>query len=544
MTQPHVALAEMLAAEGVEVVFGLLGGGIDALVYTLSENHGVRFVPTRHEQAACGMADGYSRATGRIGVAIVTYGPGFANTGATMTAARLAGSPVLLVTSDTTSRFDPMNFDQRPFALATAGAVRDVVSAETMSEDVQLAFRHLRLGRGPIVLSFPYTVARQEMPEGWSYDAGSLSQVVREPVEPSTRRVAEVAELIQRSERPLVLVGRGALLAGARDAVAELAARSGALLTQSILARGAFRGDPFDVGLSGGFAPDDAREILAEADLVLAFGAGLNLFTMGHGALYAGATVVQVDHDPAKLGHWVQVDETVVGDARLTAEALLAELGDEPRTGWRTPETAARIAAVDRWAGIDLSERPGLANPYALVREFDRLRPPDNRLLVVDVGLFMGAPAAHVAADEYVFPWHLGYVGGGLPAAVGAAIGRPERDTVLFAGDGGIMAALADLDTAVRANVPLLIVVMDDGGFGAERRLFRARGEDPAFSDYANPDIAAAARALGLDAHTLTSTSELEGVLAAARPSERPTLIHAKLDPDVPAYEMARAYPR
>jgi thiamine pyrophosphate-dependent acetolactate synthase large subunit-like protein len=536
MASGYEALASAVAAEGVEVVFGITGGSNDRMVSELVARHGVRFVQTRHEQGAVGMADGYSRATGRIGVATVEKGPGLTNTATAMTAARLSRSSVLLIAGDkvTGSRHGNMDIDQPPFILATTGALQQVNASETLPQEVQLAFRHVRLGLGPIALNVPTSVSLAEMPDGWVYTPSTSAVPAAQAPAADPGRVAAIVELIRKSRRPVVLGGKGAVRSDARDALIALADQIGAVLVTSLHAKGWFRGHPYDLGVSGGFTPSQGRAILNDADLVLAFGASLNLYTVDHGRLYPNATLVQVDLEPERIGAIVPVDEAVLGDARATAEALCAAMGDEARDGWRSTELAARIAAIDPWADCDFTEREGYVNRHELVRICDELVTRD-RLLVVGIGHFMGMPAAQISIptpDDQVLPWRLGAIGSGLPAAVGAAIGRPDRTVVLFEGDGSFMMTLQDLETAARYGVGLIVVIENDGGYGSERRSLIGRGDDPALANFVNPNFAAVARAFGCEGHTVRSAGELREVLAGLGPPSRPVLIDAMISPE------------
>jgi thiamine pyrophosphate-dependent acetolactate synthase large subunit-like protein len=201
---------------------------------------------------------------------------------------------------------------------------------------------------------------------------------------------------------------------------------------------------------------------------------------------------------------------------------------------------AARIAAFDRWQGRDMSERPGRANIRRVVDALDRHAPGD-RMLCIDIGLFMGPPAAYMtvpAPDALIFPWQLGRMGAALPVAAGAAIGRPDRLMICCVGDGGIMAAINALDTLRAERIPMLLVVMDDAGFGADRRLFTLHGEATDVGDYETPDLVAIARAYGLTAFKVTSGAEMAQALRASDSRRATTLVHVVLDPDVPAQEM------
>lgn len=536
MTTGFEALAAAVAAEDVEVVFGITGGSNDRLIGDLVARHGVRFIHTRHEQGAVGMADGYSRATGKVGVAIVEKGPGLTNTGTAMTAARLSRSSVLLISGDkvTGSRHGNMDIDQPPFIRATAGALQQVNGPETLGDEVRLAFRHVRLGLGPIVLNVPTDVSLAPLTDGWSYvPSADVFPAMQAPVA-NRGGLEAIVGLIARSRHPVVLAGKGAVRSGARDALVALADRIGSVLVTSLHAKGWFRGHPFDIGVSGGFTPSQGRAILNEADLVLAFGASLNLYTVDHGRLYPNATIVQIEVEPESIGAIAPVDEAVIGDARATAEALLDALGPGRDDRWRSPDLEARIAAIDPWADCDFTERDGYLNRHELVRICEHELPAD-RLLVVGIGHFMGMPAAHISVpspDDQVLPWRLGAIGSGLPAAVGAAIGRPDRTVVLFEGDGSLMMTLQDLETAARYDAGLVVVIENDGGYGSERRSMIARGEDPSLVNFVNPDFPAVARAFGCDGRTVRSASELHDVLAGLGRQTKPFVIDAMISPD------------
>lgn len=530
------AMAAAVAAEGVEVLFGVLGGSNDRMVHELVTTHGVRFVAARHEQGAVGMADGYSRATGRVGVATCEKGPGLTNTGTAMTAARLSNSSVMLIAGDKVagSRFGNMDIDQPPFIRATAGAMQQVNTPTSMAAEVEAAFRHVRLGLGPMVINMPTSFSNDEMPEKWEYVPSTRLLAGRQAPSPDAERVEAVAKLLERSERPVILAGRGAVRAGAREALVALADSVGGVLVTTLNAKGWFRGHPFDLGMSGGFAPSQARRILNDADLVVAFGAGLNPYTMDHGRLYPKANLVQIDVSPVRIGAMTPVAEGIVADARAAAEALLARIGIEPRAGWRSAELAALVEEIDPWQDCDFTPRPGYLNRHELVRICEELL-PKNRLLAVGIGHFMGMPAAHVSVpspQDQVLPWRLGAIGSGLPAAIGAACGRPDRLTVLFEGDGSLMMTLQDLETAARCKIPLLVIIENDGGHGSERRTMKGRGEDPGLANFVNPDFSAVARAFGCDALPVSDADELRGVLQGLGELKRPLLLDVAISPD------------
>ncbi len=539
------ALAAAVAAEGTEVVFGVLGDGNLHWVPPLVERHGVRYVAVRHEAAAVAMADGYARATGRPGVCTTTQGPGLTQTATTLTEARRARSPVVLISGDTKRGFHDHAQDiaQEPFALATAGAYRGAGLPETLAKDVGESFRHVRLGRGPIVLGVPLDVQTGTVGEDWSYVPSAAMVPPPQRAQPDPERVAAVAELLSEARRPVLLAGRGAVHAGARDELLALAERIGAVLTTSLQAKGWFAGEPWDLGIAGGFSHDLCREVLGQADLVLAVGARLNRFTVAHGSLFPQAALVQVDADPEAIGHTAAFDDAIVADARATAAALLGALGPGRARGLRDEELLGRIAAFDPRAGLSFAPPGAGADPQEVALICDELL-PRGRCVLMGTGHYNGYPAIHVGVDDpldLVLPWAFGSVGVALPMAIGVAVARPDRTTVVFEGDGGLMMSLTELDTAVRARVPLLVVVLDDSAYGAEVYMLRKHGLDPSLSQFENPDIAAVARALGMTAYSAEDADGVRAALEDALPLRGLTLLRVGLNRDVWHEEVFRA---
>jgi acetolactate synthase I/II/III large subunit len=544
----YEAIADALVAEGVEVVFGVLGGENDNLVHRLVEV-GVRYVPVRHEQGAVGMADGYSRATGRPGVATVTLGGALTNAATPMTAARLSGSQVLVLVGDKRpgdgpeDRFGNQMIDQHPVLRATIGDFIELANERRITRDVQACFRKLRRGGGPIALNIPWPVLdASELPDDWKYTPAESVLPPEVKLSPDPAALATAVEWLTASERPLFIGGRGAAASDAAAAISALAEKCGALLATTLAAKGLFNGDPFSVGVSGGFATQDGRRILEQADLVVGFGAGLDSYTLDRGRLYGQARVIRVDNDKSRLDQAADGKAlALLGDAKIATEALSAAVNGG-RARWRSDDTRRQISEISAWRDVEFTTKSDCMDPRLVTKVANELLPAD-RQLVVDIGGFMAVPAMHMdigTAGDFVMPWRLGAMGQGLPVAVGAALGRPDQLTVLFIGDGGIMTTLSELDTAARCSVPLLVIVIDDGGYGAERYACVISGRPSDLVDFDNPDYAGVASAMGLDSHRATNTEELAEALRTALPIRRPTLIQAIVDRDVYSPELFR----
>jgi len=534
------ALVDAMAEEKVDTLFGLLGGGIEEIV-ALAVKKGMRYVKARHEEGAVGMADGYSRATGRVGVALVSHGAGLSNAGTLMIVARKARSRVLVITSDTAADepFMPHNFDQELFLSATIGRFITIRSTAAAQRDLERAFGILARGEGPVALNLPTPIASLNVPDSWAYRAARKRRSATN-LAPAADAIAEVAALLASAEKPLLVAGVGAVHAGAKDPIIALAERTGAALAETLLAKGWFRGHERSLGVCGGFGDPAAQEVLNQADLVIAFGASMSRYTTRWGTLFGSAAVVTVDTRSDSEPQMTTPRLRITADARLFAEALLAQSAASApdRPAW-TPSLHSPPSPPSTGGGLDLAAAV-LALDAAL---------PRGRALVIDGGNAIGPPAALFTVDhplDQICPWEFWSIGVGVPIAIGASVGRPDRLTVAFLGDGALMLGLSDLDAAVRYGAPLLVVVVDNGSLGAERTSLRNLSLDTDVADVDNPDLASVARSLGFESYTAADPASLEDaiskLLSSGFPRRGPCLLSLRVDKDAPTPEMDRAF--
>jgi thiamine pyrophosphate-dependent acetolactate synthase large subunit-like protein len=339
------------------------------------------------------------------------------------------------------------------------------------------------------------------------------------------------------------------VLAGAREPLERLGALIGALEATSAPAKGLFAGLPYAVGISGGFASPVAAGLLPRADAVLVFGASANHWTTSHGALISDrACVIQVDVEPDAIGAHRPIDLALVADAGLAADALSDELDRRGHraTGFRTPELADQIAA-NGWADDPYEDlcTGDWIDPRTLSRELER-RLPADKVVVTDSGHSLGYPAMFLSvadARSWVFPNGFQAVGLGLGSAIGAAIARPEVPTVAALGDGGTFMALAEIETAVRLGLKLLVCIYDDSAYGAEVHHFGPLGHDVGLVQFPDADLAAIARAAGAQAATVRAAGDLDVVVTwLAAPEPAPLVLDAKVNPTVCAEWLAEAF--
>jgi len=546
------AVGRALASLGVDAVFGLVGSGNLTVINALRDA-GVPFHAARHEGGAICMTDGYARVSGALAACSVHQGPGVTNSVTGLTEAAKSRTPLIVLAADVPAAALRSNFriDQAGLVEAVGAVAERVYGPATAMADVARAVRRARVERRAVVLMLPLDVQAAEC-EFKAPDPGP------ELAPPRPAGVDALAELLASAERPAIVAGRGAVLAGAGPALRRLGELTGAVLATSAVANGLFAGDPFEVGIAGGFSSPLAARLLGEADAVVAFGAALNQWTTRHGTLIApAARVAQVDLDADAIGAHRPVELGVVGDARETAEALVAAFADHDPTaestrrattagaGRRTDALAAEIAAGGwRDEPYEDAAAPGRLDPRTLTIALDAMLPVE-RTVVVDSGHFMGWPSMYLRVPDaagFVFPQAFQCVGLALGNAIGAALARPDRLTVAALGDGGALMALPELETLGRLGLPMLVVIYDDAAYGAEVHHFRPTGQAVDLAQFPDTDFAALADAVGCRGLEARSVEDLEGVREWLATRDRPLVLDARVDPDICADWLEEAF--
>ena len=540
------AIGRVLVGSGVEASFGLAGSGNFAVLNALHAA-GATFYSSRHETGAVMMADGYARASGKVGVASLHQGPGFTNSLTGLTEAAKARTPLVVLAADIPLGTLWSNFKVDQEAIAeTLGAIPERVRGpETATADAARALRRAQTERRPVVLSIPIDLVEEPCPDG-STEVPHWPPLDA-PV-PSEASVAAVVDLLASSHRPAIVAGRGAALADARGPLEALGDRVGAVLATSAMGHGLFAGNPYSLGIAGGFSSSLAMRLLGEADVVLAFGASLNHWTVRHGGLFSPeARVVQVDLEAEALGRVHRADIGVVGDAAGTARAIVDELdrrgvgGEGFRTGGLEREISGGRTRDEPYGDLGTDE---YVDPRALTIALDDLLPED-RTVCTDSGHFLGYPAMFLEVPDergFVFPNAFQSVGLGLASGIGAAIGRPDRLSVAAVGDGGTLMALGELETAARYRLPMLVVVYNDAAYGAEVHHFGPMGRPVGLARFPQTDFAALARAAGAEGITVRSEDDLSPVRGWLDIRDRPLVVDAKVNPEVRAEWLAEAF--
>ena len=556
------AVGRALAGLGARHVFGVLGSGNFVVTNALVE-HGATFLASRHEGGAITMADAYARVSGRVGVCSVHQGPGLTNAMTGLTEAAKSRTPLVVLAADTAAAAIRSNFriDQDNLVRAVGAVPERLHGPASAVADAARAWRRATVERRPVVLMMPLDVQAAPSP----HDGRDTPEpLALHPARPAQAAIESAAGMLTGASRPLIIAGRGAALAEVRTPLERLGGLTGALFATSANGNGLFAGSRWSLGISGGFASPVALELIAQADVVLSVGAGLNMWTTRHGRLLSPtAKVIQIDHEADAIGAHHRVDVAVVGDAGEAVHALIQELerrdadavrANNPRrspreggcSGWRTDQVAERIR-TGTWKATPY-EDAGTAtqiDPRTLSAALDDLL-PEGRTLAVDSGHFMGYPPMYMRVPDpegFVFAQAFQAIGLGLGSAIGAAVARPDRLTVAALGDGGAMMALPELETVARLGLWMLIVIYNDAAYGAEVHHFGPMGHPVELVQFPDVDFAALGRAAGLEAATVRTAGDLDVIDAWLDSGQDSTLLlDAKVVPTVVAEWLEEAF--
>ncbi|MGO2030213.1 MAG: thiamine pyrophosphate-binding protein [Glutamicibacter ardleyensis] len=541
-------VGKTLAVLGIGHAFGVVGSGNFTVTNALIAQ-GVPYTAARHEGGAATMADAYSRTSGKVAVLSVHQGCGLTNAGTGIGEAAKSRTPLIVLAAEAAPSAVYSNFamDQDAFASSVYAVSERVHSAESAVADTVRAYRTAVNDRRTVVLNLPLNIQALA-----AVEPNETPVVVpSEPIRPSHAAVEAMAVMLQSAKRPVFVAGRGAK--SARDEVLALARHSGALVATSAVAKGLFNEDRFSLGISGGFSSPLAAELISDADLIIAFGCALNMWTMRHGHLIGPDTkIIQIDLEEPALGANRPVDLGVVGDSAQCANDVLSLLRTqqvEQRLGYRTKKIRERITESIHWQQVnyeDLSTESSI-DPRTLTKRLEQLL-PDERIVSVDSGNFMGYPSQFLSVPDeqgFCFTQAFQAIGLGLYTAIGAGLAQPGRLPVLGTGDGGFHMAIAELDTAVRLKMPLVCIVYNDAAYGAEVHHF---GEADPTADMASvifpeTDFAAIGRGFGAEGLTVRSVEDLEAVKVWLESDPTgPLVIDAKIQSDSGAWWLAEAF--
>ena len=533
----HQGLARALAAHQTTHLYGLVGDANLFMVDAYIEGSLGKYVACTHEANAVLAAIGFAQTTGRTGVATITHGPALTNVITPLAEAARGGIPLVVLCGDTKpgDLQHLQNIDQREVVASTGARFIEMRSPDTAIEDLSRAFRLAAHHRCPVVFNMRVDLMWEDLSP--DIDAMPVPDFAAAPA--SGDALEDAAGMLASARRPLILAGRGACSPEARAAMIELAARIEAPLATTLKAQGLFEGEPFNIGICGGLSHPTATEVIMQSDCILAFGASLSKHTTEERAYTKGKRVVQILPDAEETPRLDIPSVRIIGDITGTARAFteLLDMADIPGSG-ATADLSEKLAAEAAAFATLPQAAPTAQGTVDMVPALRRLHQalPKDRVLVADLGRFVTTAWRNLPVTrpaDLVYTSHFGAIGCGLGEAIGAATAITDRPTVLVAGDGGFtLSGLSELVTAVQQQADLIVIVCNDGSYGAEHVQFTNRNMNPELSMIARIDFADTCATLGFATVRVTDESSLNAACTAIAERSKPLLIDLRLDPD------------
>ena len=540
-------LWECLEREGVKHVFGYPGGAI-LPAYDALKHSSVHHVLVRHEQGATHMADGYARASGEVGVAIATSGPGATNMVTGIATAMMDSSPVVCITGQVGSKLIGSDaFQETDITGITLPITKHnylVTHADELARTLREAFYVARSGRpGPVLVDITKDAQQSSCAFDWEAAQPQLPGY-RPDLSPAAEEYARAIELIHNAKRPVILAGHGILLSGAMREVRELAEGAGIPVALTLLGLGAFPAShPLDLGMMGMHGEAWVNHAIQEADLLLALGMRFDDRVTGHLKTYApDAKKIHVDIDPTEINKNVKVDVALIGDLRVVLRELLPHVESIHRSDW--------LDYIDRLKGDsavrDIQNLPDSGHLYAAHVINDLWRETrGNAVVVTDVGQHQMWEAQYYKHEDprsLITSGGLGTMGFALPAAIGAKVARPEAEVWVVAGDGGFQMTMSELATVVQEDLKIHIAVINNGYLGMVRQwqeFFYERNYQA--TPLLNPNFAKLAEAYGIRAIVVTERQQVVPAVQSAREHLGPALIDFQVEQEDTVYPMVAA---
>ena len=539
-------LWECLVREGVDTVFGYPGGAIlpayDALL-----QYPIRHVLVRHEQGAAHMADGYARASGRVGVAVATSGPGATNLTTGIATAMMDSVPTVFITGQVPSKVLGSDaFQETDVTGITLPITKHnmlVTEAKDIAHTLREAFAIARHGRpGPVLVDICKDAQQAQTEFVWPETVELPGR--REPPMVRWEDLARAVELIARAERPLILAGHGVLRSGASAALQAYAEKTDTPVALTLLGLGGFPAShPLCLGMMGMHGEAYVNTAIQEADLLLAFGMRFDDRVTGKLATYAPhSKKIHVEIDPSEIGKNVPVDVGIVGDLRAVLESLIPHVPSKRHEPWRT-----RIrVGQDETRSRDILHQPDNGHLYAAHVMQDLWTETEGGAVVVtDVGqhqMWEAQYYRHEKPRTLITSGGLGTMGFALPAAIGAKMARPEAEVWVIAGDGGFQMTQCELATLQQERLDIKIAVVNNGVLGMVRQ-WQEFFYDKRYAStpMLSPDFVKLAGAYGIAGHRVTKRAEIPKTVQEVRASGQPALIDFRVEKEESVYPMVPA---
>ncbi|MBO4352554.1 MAG: biosynthetic-type acetolactate synthase large subunit [Eggerthellaceae bacterium] len=546
------ALIASLEAEGVETIFGHPGGQTIKIYDALLDSDQLHHVLARHEQGAVHEADGYARATGRVGVALATSGPGATNTVTGIATAYMDSVPLVVITGQVPRAIvGSDSFQESDIVGMTMSVVKHsylLQSSENIARTIREAFHIAKTGRpGPVLVDVPSDLLDEEVL--FEYPDFVNIPSYRPTYRGNAKQVKAAARLITASKRPVLYVGGGVVSSGASAEVTELARSMRIPVVTTLMAKGAVpSSEPLNLGLAGMHGSRYASRALDRSDLIIACGARFSDRVTGNIDTFApDANVIHIDIDPVEIDKVREAQVPIVGDVKRVVTSLLEELGKLDQK----PDTAEWLEQVGEWRerfplyDECVGDSPDEVVPEMAMMKLSELLDPRQTIVVTEVGQHQMWAAQFIDRElprTFLSSGGLGTMGFGFPAAVGAAIGCPGKTVVCIAGDGSFQMNMQEMATATINDVPVKVVIVDNRALGMVRQwqtmFFDKRYSASELDDV--PDFVKLADAYGWPAERVERPQDVVPAMQRTLEAEGPYLIDLVIARDQNVYPMVR----
>ena len=532
-------VVECLKEQGVDTVFGYPGGAILNIYDALYKNSdAIRHILTAHEQAASHAADGYARASGKVGVCLATSGPGATNIVTGIATAYMDSIPIVAITCNVAKNLLGKNSFQE---IDICGVTKPITKANFQVKDgneladtIRNAFEIARSGRpGPVLID----ITKDVTGDSFEYEFKEISADTDKKIEVNEKDVDELIDLINKSDKPYILVGGGVISSGAAEEVTVLAHKINSPLASTIMARGAFSSyDELYTGMVGMHGSKTSNLGISECDLLIVIGARFSDRIIGNSSKFAvKSNIVHIDIDSSEIGKNVAVYKGIVGDAKEVLKKLNSKLTPKRHDEW--------IAHINK-----LKERhplkydaDKLTGQY-VIEVLDRISPEDT-IVVTEVGQHQMWTSQFYNFSKprtFLTSGGLGTMGYGLGAAMGAKVAFPKRLVVNIAGDGCFRMNFNEIATAVRNNIPIVQLVINNHVLGMVRQwqdlYYEKRYSHTTLVD--KVDFVKLAEAMGAKAYRITKLEEVVPVLTEAINQKEPVVVDCQIDSDIKVFPM------
>ena len=544
------AIIASLEAEGVDTIFGYPGGQAIKIYDALYDSKQIHHVLARHEQGATHMADGYARATGKVGVVLVTSGPGATNTVTGIATAYMDSIPMVVITGQVTRGvIGTDSFQESDIVGITMPVVKHsflLQSTDDLTRTFREAFYIASTGRpGPVLIDVPSDLSGAEMV--FHYPDSVNLPSYKPTYRGNARQVKQAAELIQKAKRPLLYAGGGIVTSHACAELTELAERMQIPVVTTLMGKGAMRcSNPLNLGPVGMHGSKYANMAVTECDLLIAVGARFSDRVTGKVSEFAPhAKVIHIDIDPAEIGKIINPVVPIVGDAKVVLAAINERLAKADAQPIDRTWVDGVFSWRERWPFYtsDFSDYPNAIAPEVVLHKLSQKLDPEASIVTTEVGqhqMWAHQNIHREHARTFISSGGLGTMGFGFPAAIGAKIGCPESEVVCVAGDGSFQMNSQEMATAKINDVPIKVLIIDNRALGMVHQwqslFYNKRYSFTELAD--NPDFVKLADAYGWRARRVEKPEDVDAALDEMLASKEPYLLDVMIPRDQTVYPM------